>query len=95
VRRALGVPGYWSLAGYAKRQVKTAVAFIADFEAAVVTYAKARRVDGVICGHVHAAADCKVDGLRYLNCGDWVDSCTAIVEQSDGRVELLHCDAIR
>jgi UDP-2,3-diacylglucosamine pyrophosphatase LpxH len=89
LRRALGLTGYWSLAGYAKRQVKTAVAFISDFEAAVARHATTRGVDGAICGHIHAAASRQIDGVHYLNCGDWVESCTAIVEHLDGRMELV------
>jgi UDP-2,3-diacylglucosamine pyrophosphatase LpxH len=89
VRRRLGVAGYWSLAGYAKRKVKTAVNFIFDFEDSVIHGARERGVDGVICGHIHWAAMKQVDGLTYVNCGDWVDSCTAIVEHLDGRLELV------
>jgi UDP-2,3-diacylglucosamine pyrophosphatase LpxH len=88
-RRSLGIAGYWSLAGYAKSKVKKAVNFVFDFEEAVVRHARERGVDGVICGHIHAATIRDVDGLAYLNCGDWVDSCTAIVEHDDGRMELL------
>jgi UDP-2,3-diacylglucosamine pyrophosphatase LpxH len=90
IRRTLGVPGYWSLAGYAKRKVKTAVSFIYDFEDAVARHAKERGVDGVICGHIHVATIRNMHGLIYINCGDWVDSCTAIVEHQDGRMELIH-----
>jgi UDP-2,3-diacylglucosamine pyrophosphatase LpxH len=93
VRRTLGVPGYWSLAGYAKRKVKTAVSFIFDFEDAVARYARERKVDGVICGHIHAAAIKQIDGVTYVNCGDWVDSCTAILEHEDGRLELVEWGA--
>jgi len=89
LRRGLGIPGYWSLSGYAKRKVKKAVNFIFDFEEAVVRHAKDRDVHGVICGHIHAATIRDVDGLLYVNCGDWVDSCTAIVEHCDGRMELV------
>ena len=89
LRRRLGVSGYWSLSGYAKRKVKTAVSFIFDFEESVAHCVKSRGVDGVICGHIHAAAIKELDGIRYLNCGDWVDSCTAIVEHLDGRMELI------
>jgi UDP-2,3-diacylglucosamine pyrophosphatase LpxH len=89
VRRSLGIPGYWSLAGYAKRQVKTAVNFIFDFEDSVTHHAKDRQMDGVICGHIHWAAIKEVNGTQYLNCGDWVDSCTAIVEHLDGKMELI------
>lgn len=88
-RRSLGIPGYWSLAGYAKRQVKTAVNFIFDFEDSVTHHARDRQMDGVICGHIHWAAIKDVNGTMYLNCGDWVDSCTAIVEHLDGRMELI------
>jgi UDP-2,3-diacylglucosamine pyrophosphatase LpxH len=89
LRRTLGIPGYWSLAGYAKRKVKSAVSFIFDFEAAVARHARERGVTGVICGHIHAAAIREIDGITYINCGDWVDSCTAIVEHFDGRMELI------
>lgn len=88
LRRTLRRPGYWSLAGYAKRKVKTAVNFIFDFEDSVLHHVRERGFDGVICGHIHWAEIKEIDGLRYLNCGDWVDSCTAIVEHLDGRMEL-------
>lgn len=93
VRRRLGVAGYWSLAGYAKRKVKTAVNFIFDFEDSVIRGARERGVDGVICGHIHWATIRDIDGLTYVNCGDWVDSCTAIVEHHDGRLELVQWGA--
>jgi len=93
LRRTLGVPGYWSLSGYAKRKVKSAVSFIYDFEESVVRNVKDRALDGVICGHIHAATIRDIDGIIYINCGDWVDSCTAIVEHGDGRMELVHWGA--
>lgn len=89
IRRRLNIPGYWSLAGYAKRKVKTAVSFIFDFEDSVVRGMRERGVDGVICGHIHAATIKTIQGIEYINCGDWVDSCTAIVEHHDGRMELI------
>ena len=92
-RRKLGISGYWSLAGYAKRKVKTALNFIFDFEESAVHQARERGLDGVICGHIHWATIREIDGLQYVNCGDWVDSCTAIVEHFDGRLELIHWGA--
>jgi UDP-2,3-diacylglucosamine pyrophosphatase LpxH len=88
-RRTLGISGYWSLSGYAKRKVKRALDFISDFEASVVRHARERQVDGVICGHIHAAAVHEIDGSVYINCGDWVDSCTAVVEHTDGTMQLV------
>lgn len=88
-RRKLGIPGYWSLAGYAKRKVKTALNFIFDFEESAVHHAREQGLDGVVCGHIHWAAIKDVGGLTYINCGDWVDSCTGIVEHFDGRLELV------
>ena len=92
VRRHLGWSGYWSLAGFAKRKVKSALQFIFDFEHSVIHNIRDRELDGVICGHIHCAAIKDVDGLAYINCGDWVDSCSAIVEHMDGRLELVLWD---
>ena len=88
-RRKLGISGYWSLAGYAKRKVKTALNFIFDFEESAIHHARERGLDGVICGHIHWAQIRDIGGLTYVNCGDWVDSCTAIVEHFDGALELV------
>jgi UDP-2,3-diacylglucosamine pyrophosphatase LpxH len=89
LRRTFRISGYWSLAGYAKRKVKSAVTFIFDFEESVIHAVRNRGLDGVVCGHIHSATIKVVDGLLYLNCGDWVDSCTAIIEHMDGRLELI------
>jgi UDP-2,3-diacylglucosamine pyrophosphatase LpxH len=89
LRRKLGVSGHWSLADYAKRNVLKAVAYIGDFERAAAHTAIQRGMDGIVCGHIHTPVIREIDGVRYLNCGDWVDSCTAIVEHTDGRLELV------
>ena len=95
LRRRLGVNGYWSLAGYAKRKVTTAVNFICDFEESVARRVKESGLDGAICGHIHAAAIREVNGITYVNCGDWVDSCTAILEHLDGRMEMVQWSSTR
>lgn len=87
-RRKIGFP-YWSLSQWAKLKVKNAVNFIGRFEEAVATEARRHKVDGVICGHIHHATIHGSFGVEYLNCGDWVESCTAIVEHEDGRFELI------
>ncbi|HEX5638000.1 MAG TPA: UDP-2,3-diacylglucosamine diphosphatase, partial [Gammaproteobacteria bacterium] len=81
--------GYWSLAGYAKGKVKGALQFIFDFEDSVIHQVRERGLDGVICGHIHWATIKEINGLQYVNCGDWVDSCTAIVELESGALELV------
>ena len=89
VRRRLGFP-YWSLSQWAKLKVKNAVNFIGEFEKTLAAEAKRRDADGVICGHIHHAVIREdFGGVRYLNCGDWVESCTAIVEHFDGRFEII------
>ncbi len=88
IRRRLGF-GYWSLSAYLKGKVKNAVQFIADFEAAVAEEARRRGADGVVCGHIHKAELREIAGLVYANDGDWVESCTALVEHLDGRLEVL------
>lgn len=88
IRRHCGF-GYWSLSAYLKYRVKKAVAFIGAFEEAVANEAQRRGVDGVICGHIHHAADHNLHGVHYLNCGDWVESCTALVETMEGELRIL------
>lgn len=92
VRRRLGLT-YWSLSAWAKLKVKNAVNFIGRFEATLAAEAARRGVDGVICGHIHSAALRDIDGLTYVNTGDWVESCTAVVEHDDGRMEIIHWPA--
>jgi UDP-2,3-diacylglucosamine pyrophosphatase LpxH len=88
VRRRFGL-GYWSLSAYAKRRVKDAVSFISEFEAAVAHYAERYHVDAVLCGHIHSAAIREFGKVAYYNCGDWVESCTALVEGHDGMIALV------
>lgn len=89
MRRWMGISGYWSLAGFAKRRVKKALQFVFDFEDSAIHSARQRGLDGIICGHIHCAAIRQIGDLVYVNCGDWVDSCTAIVEHGDGSLELI------
>jgi UDP-2,3-diacylglucosamine pyrophosphatase LpxH len=93
VRRRLGYP-YWSLSVWLKRQVKEAVKAIDRFEGALAGEARRRGLDGVVCGHIHHAEMRDVGGVQYLNDGDWVESCTALVEHHDGRLELLDWAAL-
>ena len=87
-RQRIGL-SYWSLSGYLKRQIKEALKAIERFEAAAVEEARRRGFDGVVCGHIHHPATRRVDGVLYLNGGDWVESCTALVEHADGNLQLL------
>ena len=88
IRRRLGF-GYWSLSAYLKSRVKNALKFIDNFEGALAGEARRRNLDGVICGHIHKAQMRDIDGTLYVNDGDWVESCTALVEHFDGRLEIL------
>jgi UDP-2,3-diacylglucosamine pyrophosphatase LpxH len=87
-RTALGLP-YWSLSAYAKHRVKTAVNLISDFESSVARECRRRKLDGVICGHIHHAEIRELDGITYHNCGDWVESCTALAEDRSGKIRIL------
>ncbi|MFC5385699.1 UDP-2,3-diacylglucosamine diphosphatase [Aquamicrobium segne] len=88
IRRKLGFT-YWSLSAWAKHKVKNAVSFIGKFEETLTAEARRHDVDGVICGHIHSAAMRDFDGFTYINTGDWVESCTAVVEHEDGRMEII------
>jgi len=82
---------YWSLAAFLKQRVKNAVQYVSNFEQAVAKAAHHHQVDGLICGHIHRPEISEIDGVRYLNAGDWVESCTALIEHFDGTIELVHC----
>ena len=93
MRRVMGYD-YWSLSQWLKRQVKGAVKAIDRFETTLAADAAKRGFDGIVCGHIHHADIRMVDGVLYCNTGDWVESCTALVEHMDGRLELLDWVAI-
>ena len=88
MRRTMGLP-HWSLSQFLKQKVKNAVEYISRFESAVARAADARGVDGVVCGHIHHAEIRQIGGVLYLNDGDWVESCTALVEDARGNLEIL------
>jgi len=92
IRRGLGWE-YWSLSAYVKGRVKNAVNFIGRFESVLAQYATMHRADGIVCGHIHAPSIRDIGGVAYYNCGDWVESSTALVEHHDGRIELIRSRA--
>jgi len=92
VRRVMGIQSHFSLAAYIKFKVKNAVQFISDYEESIVMTLKDEGLDGVICGHIHHPEIKEMDGFLYVNTGDFVESCTAIVEHDCGRLELIRWD---
>jgi UDP-2,3-diacylglucosamine pyrophosphatase LpxH len=91
--RRLWSPRYWSLSKWSKNQVKQAVSFITHFEDVLAQDARQRGYQGVICGHIHHAAMRDIGEIRYLNTGDWVESCTAIIENHEGEMRLVDWEA--
>jgi UDP-2,3-diacylglucosamine pyrophosphatase LpxH len=89
VRRAFGL-SYWSLSAYLKQKVKGAVSHINDYEHFLAEAAKHENCDGIVCGHIHRAEMREIEGILYCNDGDWVESCTALVEHMDGRLEIIN-----
>lgn len=87
-RRLSGL-GYWSLSAWAKMKVKNAVNFIGDFEKTLALDAKRKNADGIICGHIHHATIKQIEGVLYINTGDFVESCSAVVEHEDGHFEII------
>lgn len=88
LRRLLGMR-YWSLSAFAKKGVKNAVNIVSEFEQSVAHECRRRGLDGVVCGHIHHAEIRDINGVQYLNSGDWVESCTALAERDDGRIEII------
>lgn len=88
VRRKLGF-SYWSLSAYLKHKAKSAVEYMGNYKTALADEARRRHVDGVICGHIHTAEIRDIGGILYCNDGDWVESCSALVEHGDGHLEIV------
>lgn len=89
MRRMFKLP-YWSLSKAIKHKVKKAVSFIFEFEHTVAKETRKRDMDGVVCGHIHHAEKKEIDGIMYYNCGDWVESCTALAEDEEGEIHIIH-----
>lgn len=89
LRLKLGLP-YWSLSQYLKHKVKNAVNFISSFEHMLAAEARRKGFDGVVCGHIHKPEIRQIDGILYGNSGDWVESLSALVEHSDGTLEVIY-----
>ena len=88
VRRLFSL-GYWSLSAFAKKKVKGAVNYVGKFEEGIARFSLEAKTDGVVCGHIHVPIIRDLPSTTYYNCGDWVESCSALVEHYDGRIELL------
>ncbi len=86
-----GLP-YYSLSQQVKKQVKQAVSYVSGFETELVKLARSKKMDGIICGHIHQAANETFQGIHYLNSGDWVESLTALTEDHEGNWEIYHYD---
>ncbi len=87
-RNTLGM-GYWSLSSYLKNKVRNAFSIISNYEAILVRECRKRDLNGVICGHIHHPDVKEIDGIQYANCGDWVESCSALVEDKEGNLEII------
>lgn len=88
-RRRFGLE-YWSISSSIKRKVKVLASFVSDFEKLIVGYATSKGCSGIICGHSHSPRIQDWNGFTYCNTGDWVESCTAVIEYQDGQLELVH-----
>lgn len=89
IRQKFDLP-HWSLSSYLKYKVKESVSFIGNYEETLSNYVRSKNLDGIVCGHIHHANIRDIDGITYMNCGDWVESCTALVEHLDGTFEIIY-----
>lgn len=89
-RKLFRINRYWSLSKYVKDNIKSSVSFITDFETVLADHAKHKEYDGIICGHIHKAEMRMIDGIEYKNTGDWVESCTALVETHSGEWKIIN-----
>tara|TARA_S200002703_G_scaffold37928_1_gene33208 strand:- start:1478 stop:2221 length:744 start_codon:yes stop_codon:yes gene_type:complete len=89
IRGLLGMQ-YWSLSKWLKHHTKQALNYVYKFEENVAQYCRRKGYDGIICGHIHTAGIRDIDGIEYMNDGDWVESCSALVEHNDGKWEIIY-----
>ena len=92
-RRACGLP-HWSFAAYLKLRLANAVRYVEAFEHAAAQAARSRDLDGIVCGHIHRPGLREIDGVLYCNDGDWVESCTALVELPNGELSIWHAETL-
>jgi UDP-2,3-diacylglucosamine pyrophosphatase LpxH len=90
IRNKLGIKRYWSLSKYVKDNVKSSVSFINNFEYVLANHAYHLKYDGVICGHIHKPEAKDIKGIKYYNCGDWVENCSCVVEHIEGGFEVIY-----
>jgi UDP-2,3-diacylglucosamine pyrophosphatase LpxH len=95
MRKKFGVKRYWSLSKYVKDNVKSSVSFINNFEDVLANHAYRLQYDGVICGHIHKPEAKDIKGIKYYNCGDWVENCSCVVEHIEGGLEIIHWEKER
>ncbi|MDR1416527.1 MAG: UDP-2,3-diacylglucosamine diphosphatase [Prevotellaceae bacterium] len=88
-RRLRGKP-YYSLAQVVKGRVKSAVSYISGYEKSLAGLARAKRCQGIICGHIHQAESKRYGDVHYLNSGDWVESLSALVENAKGEWSIVY-----
>ncbi|PHR72403.1 MAG: UDP-2,3-diacylglucosamine hydrolase [Arcobacter sp.] len=89
IKKILKIRSTWSLSKYVKDNIKSSVSFINDFENVLANHAIQKGYDGIICGHIHKCEHRFIKDIEYLNCGDWVESCTAIVETYEGEFKII------
>ena len=89
IRNLLNLP-HWSLSAWAKYKVKKAINFIGDYEENLSNYAISKGVQGIICGHIHHPNLRDISGIKYVNCGDWVETCSAVIEHQNGTMEIIY-----
>jgi len=89
VRERMGLP-YWSLSKWIKKNTKQAVSFVLNFEQLLVDYCRSKSYNGIICGHIHTPEIKEINEIIYMNDGDWVENCTALVETVDGKWEIIY-----
>jgi UDP-2,3-diacylglucosamine pyrophosphatase LpxH len=89
IRQLLGLD-YWSLSAYLKYRVKQAVSFISNYEITLANECQKRGLQGVVCGHIHHPQVDTIGNIQYANCGDWVESCSALVEDQQGQLQIIH-----
>jgi UDP-2,3-diacylglucosamine pyrophosphatase LpxH len=86
-----GIARGFSLSAATKTAVKSFVQYLSGFDEAVYYQCQRRGLNGVVCGHTHHAEVRQIrNGVMSYNCGDWVESCSALAEDAHGHIRVIH-----
>ncbi|MGK7396707.1 MAG: UDP-2,3-diacylglucosamine diphosphatase [Candidatus Cyclobacteriaceae bacterium M3_2C_046] len=80
----------YSASKFIKSGIIGSQTYINNFESKLIELARIKKCDGIICGHSHLPSIKTINGIEYLNSGDWIESLSALVQDKKGEWSLIY-----